>query len=447
MSGLFGNLLLVVAFILVGGFFAGAEIALVTLRESQVRALAHRDRRGARVAALRADPGRFLAAVQIGVTLAGFLSAAFGGATLADDLAPVLIGWGMPAAAAPTTALVFVTLVISYLSLVLGELAPKRLALQHAERVAVLVAGVLDRLALIFRPVIWLLERSTELVVRATGNDPHATREPMSQEELRDVVAASAALSGHERALIEEVLDAGQRTLAEVLVPRTAVTFLDETETVAAVRPRIEARWHTRFPVVAGSHDEVVGVAHVRDLYACADPGSVRIADVVRPVLRLPPTRRVLDALADMRHAGAHLALVVDEYGGTAGIVTLEELVEELVGDIRDEYEPSGAAVRTLPAGAIEVDGLLGVDEFTEQTGVRLPPGPYETVAGCVTAAMGRLPRPGDDVLLAGHRFTVLALDGRRVARLRVTPRVAPVPAAAQDRPVHPSRPGSPAPG
>jgi putative hemolysin len=332
------NCLLVLLLIAIGGVFAAAEMALVSLRESQVRSLAHRGRRGAKVAKLTADPNRFLAAVQVGVTLAGFLSAAFGAATLADDLAPVLTGWGVAQGVADTIALIGVTLVISYFSLVLGELAPKRLALQRAEGFALAVAPTLDRIATLSRPVIWLLSRSTDVAVRLLGGDPFARREAMTEEELRDLVAGHETLGTDERRLIEEVFAAGERQLRELLVPRTEVDFLDASMPVFKAVKIALANPHSRYPVVRGSHDHVVGFVHVRDLF---DPElsrrSVRVGDLSREVKLLPVTKRVLPALSEMRREGHHLAIVIDEYGGTAGIVTLEDLVEELVGDIRDE--------------------------------------------------------------------------------------------------------------
>ncbi|MET0521170.1 MAG: transporter associated domain-containing protein, partial [Jiangellaceae bacterium] len=195
----------------------------------------------------------------------------------------------------------------------------------------------------------------------------------------------------------------------------------------------------SRYPVVRGSSDDVVGFVHVRDLFAPDIANrSVRVGELVREIILLPGTKRLLPALSEMRRAGAHIAVVVDEYGGTAGIVTLEDLVEELVGDIRDEYDASDEFPAGALGGAMDVDGLLNIEDFAEQTGVELPDGPYETVAGYVMATLGRLPRVGDSVPIDGHRLEVLSLDGRRVARLRLTPEVskqepAEPPAGRQD--------------
>ncbi|KWX02520.1 membrane protein [Carbonactinospora thermoautotrophica] len=421
MSSPVGNILLILAFVLIGGVFAAAEIALVSLRESQVRQLAQRGRRGQKVVALHDDPNRFLAAVQVGVTTTGFLSAAFGAATLAGDVTPYLTRLGIPAGLAGTLALVGVTLVISYLSLVLGELAPKRLALQRAEGLALLVAPMLDFIAKISRPVIWLLSVSTDLVVRALGGDPRAQRQAISEEELRDLVARNQTLGVDERRLIEEVFASADRQLREVMVPRTEVDFLDaNTPVFRAVKTVVDSP-HSRYPVFRGSQDNVIGFVHVRDLFDPEMAGrSIRVGDLAREIKMLPATKPVLPALMEMRSEGHHMAIVVDEYGGTAGIVTLEDLVEELVGDIRDEYDvDSGAPARRLRGGDMELDGLLNLDEFAEETGLRLPEGPYETVAGFIIAQLGHLPTVGETVEFGRYRFTVTELDGRRVARVR----------------------------
>jgi putative hemolysin len=433
------SIAVVLAFIGVGGLFAAAEIALVSLREGQIRALSARGRRGARIARLADDPSRFLAAVQIGVTVAGFFSAAFGAATLAGDLAPVLEGWGIEPSAAATTALILTTLVIAYLSLVLGELAPKRLALQRAERFSYVLGPPLDLLATLVRPVIWLLAVSSDFVVRFFGGDPTQTRDQITSAELREMVSGSEDLSDEERHIVDEVFSAGDRQIREVMVPRTEVDFFAADLPLRTAVSQAASRPHSRYPVIDSSPDDVVGFVHVRDLLDPQLAGrNVRIGSLARQVLFLPDTKHVLSALNEMRRAGSHLAIVVDEYGGTDGIVTMEDLVEELIGDIRDEYDEPGSTDAVPSLG--DVDGLLNLDEFAEATGVALPEGPYETVAGFVVAELGRLPQVGDSVSTRSHRLEVIEMDGRRAARIHVSaalPHVAPAeqPATAQVEP------------
>jgi putative hemolysin len=423
-NGTLLNIALVAAFILFGGLFAAAEIALVSLRESQLRAISERGRRGAIVARLAADPNRFLAAVQVGVTLFGFLSAAFGGATLAGEVSLLLERLGMPERAAEVVALVLITLVIAYFSIVLSELAAKRIALQRPEGIALALGPPLDRIARISTPVIWLLSVSTDFVVRLLGGDPGAARKQMSDEELRHLVTSHAALSAEERQIVEDVFEAGDRQIREVMVPRTEVDFIDASMPVFRAVRLAQDKPHSRYPVMRGSADDIVGFVHVRDLFGPQTTGrSLRVGEIVRDTLRLPGTRQVLSALSDMRREGVHLAIVVDEYGGTDGIVTLEDLVEELVGDIRDEYDADEGHTLRLISGDVELDGLLNLDDFSDETGIELPEGPYETVAGYIMFALGRVPQLGDTCAVDGHELTVVEVDGRRVARVRVSRR------------------------
>ena len=434
MDSVWLNCLLILVFVIFGGFFAAAEIALVSLRDGQIKTLAAtRGKRGETVARVAANPNRFLSAVQIGVTLMGFLSAAFGGATLSGELSPILVDWGLSDGVADIVALIAITVVISYVSIVLGELVAKRLALQRAEGTALLLAPLVDRVALVSRPVIWLLSASTDAVVRLLGGDPTAQRERMSDEELRELVSSHDTLTEEERRIVEDVFQAGDRQIREVMIPRTEVDFIDASMPVFKAAAFVAERPHSRYPVIRGSADDVMGFVHVRDLYAPGMNGSsVRVGQLVRDSLMLPGTREVLPTLADMRREGVHIAIVVDEYGGTAGIVTLEDLVEELVGDIRDEYDTDESVTQRLVDGEVVLDGLLNLDDFESETGLRLPDGPYETVAGYITACLGRLPDLGDECRIDGHVLSVAEMDGRRIDRVRVrVASAAPEPEAA----------------
>lgn len=419
MNSVVWDIVLVLVIILIGGFFAAAEMALVSLREGQLRSLARRGKRGQRAAKLAHDPNRFLSAVQIGVTLATLLSGAVGAATLADDLRKSLVH-RMPPGLASALSIVVVTLVISFFTLIFGELAPKRIALQRSERVATAAAPLLDRLATVARPLVWLLSRCTNLVVAVLGGDPGVGRGVMTEQELRDLVAGHQALSADERHIVGEVFDAGKRQVREVLVPRTEVEFLPSTMPLGQAAAIAAEAPYSRFPVYQESYDDVIGFVHARDLFDRDAAPSARVGEVIRPVKLLPISKTVLSALSEMRRDHAHLAIVLDEYGGTAGIITLEDLVEELIGDIQDEYDIDVGRPKQLRGGEVEVDGLLNLDEFAEQTGVELPEGPYETVAGYVLAALGHLPGEGESVEVSGRKLAVTQLDGRRIARVRV---------------------------
>lgn len=414
MAELLINLALVLLFVLIGGVFAASETALVTLRESQVEAMAARGKAGQRVKRLTSDSNRFLSSVQIGVTLAGFFSASYGAATIAPILTPSLVDWGLPEGAASTIAFVGTTVTVAYLSLVLGELVPKRLAMQDSERVSALVAGPLDAVATVMRPVIWLLGASTNVVLKLLRLDPYAQRVDMNAEELRAIVSSHGELLGEERDMVVDLLEVGERSVAEIMTPRTEVSFLDAGLVVRDARAIVHEFEHSRYPVCRVDHDDVIGFVHVRDLFA-PDVEDKVIGQLVREVVYLPASKSALSALTELRARQAHLAIVLDEYGGTDGVVTIEDVIEEFVGEIEDEYD-QGSAYAPMP-GLIE--GLTGRGDLAKLLDVELPDGEFDTLGGFIMARLGRVPRVGDRVVLGDYVFTVDAMDARRVDGVR----------------------------
>jgi putative hemolysin len=420
MGELWWNIALVVVFVLIGGVFAATEMALVTLRESQLNAIAARGRRGAKVAALARNPNTFLSAVQIGVTVAGFASAAYGAASIAPSVTPLLTRLGLAEPVAATMATIGLTLVIAYLSLVLGELVPKRLAIQRNAQFAYAVAPVLDGFAVLMRPVIWLLSVSTNALVRLLGGDPNKTADELSDEEIRDIVTSHQGLPEDERRILDDVLSLRGRQVSEVMRPRPEVVALDDGITVAEAVERIRDLPYSRYPVADTSIDDIVGFVHVRDLFdAASDDAGKPVARLVRDIPYVPATARVLPTLTSLRARGHHIAVVVDEYGGTDGIVTLEDLVEEVVGEIFDEYDTA----ETVVVGSDTIDGRLNLQEFEERTGIELPRGSSDTIAGYVIEQLGRLAVVGDTVDIPGATLQVTLLDRRRIATVRLLAR------------------------
>ncbi len=417
-SDIWARIALVLFFIIISALFVAAEIALVSLRETQVQQLASRGKRGKVLAKLMEDPTRFLAAAQVGITFTSFISAGLGASEIAPVLEPVLKEAGLGGDGAGTIAFIGVTLIVAYVSLVLGELVPKRLAIQKSESLALIFALPVEIIARATKPFIWLLTRSTNGVLRIFGIDPKASREMMSGEELRDIVAAHEELTDEERELIDEVFEAQDRELREVMQPRTEVEFLDGEMPVFKAAKMISELPHSRYPVMGESPDDVIGFVHIRDIL---DPAmaerSIRLSELARTLERYPGTKGVIPTLSDMRRKNVHFALVEDEYGGTAGIVTLEDLVEELIGDIKDEYDE----LETLVVrGEVSVDGGMNLEDFLELTAIELPEGPYETVAGYVVAELGQLPEVGMSIDFEDHRLIVLEVENRRATRIKV---------------------------
>ena len=414
------SIAIVLGLIALGGIFVAAEIALISLRESQVKQISGKGKRGARVAKLASNPNRFLAAVQVGITLCGFLSAALGAEQLGVYVIPRLESLGLSADSSEIISIIGITLVIVYISLVFGELVPKKLALYKTESIALATASIVDRVAIIFRPIIWLLSHSSDLIVKLFGITSKSERNQISDVELMDLVSVHADLTKEEREIVEEVFNTSDRLLHEVMVPRTEVDFLDASLSISAARKLAVELAHSRYPVVRGSSDEVIGFLHVRDLLnPKLDDAQMTIMEMVRNVIFLPGTKGVLPALTEMRSKRQHIAIVLDEYGGTDGIVTLENLVECLIGEIQDEYDGHETQPNLQQrTGEMEIDGLISLEDLQDQTGIQLPEGPYETVSGFVMHKLGRIAQVNDVVRVDDARFTIVSMSGKRVGQL-----------------------------
>lgn len=414
MSGVWPQLALVAVLVLVNAALAGSELALVSLRAGQLRRLEAHSSTGAVLAHLAREPNRFLATIQIGITLAGFLASASAAVTLAEPLEQYL---GFLGDASRAVAVVAVTLALSYVTLVVGELAPKRVAMQRAERWGLVVARPLSAMATAVRPVVWLLSKSTDLVVRLTGGDPAVTQQAVTTEELREL-AAQVGFSPQQRSVIAGAFEISDRTLRQVLRPRPEVFILPADAACSTALADLAASGHSRAPVCRGRHlDEAIGVAHLRDLLG-SDPACTA-GSVAMTLPFLPETLGALDALRELQRRRAQMAVVLNEHGGAEGIVTVEDLVEELVGEIYDETDRELPLVQRTAEGMV-LSGRFPVHELAD-LGVEVPDGDYATVAGFVIDALQRLPdEPGEHVDHGPWRFTVTGVDRRAITQVRV---------------------------
>jgi putative hemolysin len=414
MSGLWPQITLVAFLILVNAVFAGTEMALVSLREGQLQRLETRGGSSAVLAKLARDPNRFLATIQIVITLAGFFASASAAVTLAQPLARYLSVFGD---AADVMAIVVVTLIISYLTLALGELAPKRLAMQRAESWGLFLARPLSVLATVSKPVVWLLSRSSDVVVRLFGGDPSQHGEEVTKEEIRELIGSQAGFSQHQRVIISGAFDISERTLREILRPRREVVVLNSSISAAEGVEALLASGHSRAPVaVDGDLDHVVGVIHLRDLIG----GTKTVGELANPPLIFPETVRALVALRQMQQSRQHLAVVISEHGAGDGIVTIEDLIEELVGEIYDESDRDVLAVERRADGSIDLPGRFPIHDLID-IGVDLPEGDYTTVAGLLLDVLGRLPQEaGDVVAIDEWEATVLEVLDRAITRVRL---------------------------
>jgi magnesium and cobalt exporter, CNNM family len=412
------SLRIVVILLLVLGnaVFVAAEYSLVTARRTRLEELAKRGNRRARTALLLLDePVRFISTVQVGITVFGILLGALGEPFLSrffDD-------W-----VSRGVAFIFSFLILTYLSVVLGELVPKSIALQRAERLAVWLAVPLDWLGRVAYPLVWVLQKSANWIARLFGVQPAPAGMTMhTEEDIRLIVAQTEEIEQAEEEMLYKVFDFADKEAHDVMVPRPEVVALSvdlpPQEALAAV---IDSPY-TRYPVYRGSLDDVLGILHVRDLFgALYDRGieNVAIEDIVRPAYVVPETKDLASLLAEFRRQNQHLALVIDEYGAVQGIVTLEDLLEEIVGEIEDEYDLPDESIERLDEHRIRIHGTFSIDDFNEQFGTKLPQEDYHTIAGFVFGELGRAPERGDEVDYDGLRFRVDEVDGQRIERLEV---------------------------
>ena len=403
---------LVALLILLNAAFAGSEMALVSLREGQLQRLERQGGRGRRVAQLARDPNRFLATVQIGITLAGFLASATAAVSLAQPLVDPL---GFLGGLAEPVAIILVTLVLTFFTLVLGELAPKRVALQRAERWALVAAPPISRLAELARPVVWLLGRSSDIAVRVMGGDPSVQREDITEEEFRDLFATTRRFSPYQRRIIAGALDISERPLRDVVVPRRDVVAIEAHTPAPDALEILRTSGHSRAPVFTKDLDDVSGIVHLRDLLGAESP----VGELARPAVFLPESVDVLQALRQLQAKRESMAIVTNEFGGTEGIVTLEDLLEEIVGEIYDESDRDVRAVQRESDGSLVLRGSFPVHDL-EDIDVQLPEGDYSTVAGLVLDRLGHLPDVGESVDVDGWRIDVLAVNGRAIDRVRL---------------------------
>lgn len=421
------NILLIFIFLLLGSVFAGTELALVSLRGSQIDQMEQEDARGKRVAQIARDPNTFLSTVQIGVTLSGFLSASFGESSISPYIVPIVESWGVPTSVAAPLTTIVLTLIISYCSIVISELVPKRIAMQRNEQIARAVVPAIHVFAKVCKPIIWLIGKNTNIIVRLLGFDPNETDSEVSDEELRVLVNTNTNLSKDERTILDDVFDASETIVAEVMRPRADVVFLDGAMPIGDAAAYVREMPYSRYPVTGKDFDDVLGFVHVRDLLDIRDPEAKTVADVTREGISLPGTSKLLPSLELLRKRGIHLAVVIDEYGGTDGIVTLEDMTEELVGDIRDEYdlpEEKGGERTERTAfvnGVATIEGGMTIEDFADLTSIELEDGPYETVAGYFLAHTGKMGEVGDTLPSDdGYDMTVTQVDGRRIETLEI---------------------------
>jgi putative hemolysin len=413
----------VLVLIALNGLFALSELAVVSSRRSRLRALAQEGRRGAnRALALASDPSRFLSTVQIGITAVGLVAGAYSGATLSRELEQILIVWRIPDGVTDWLAYVVVFSVITYLSLIIGELVPKNLALRHSESIACTVAPLMTTLLRIAAPAVWLLDVSTKAVFRLLGQKPQR-QTTVTEEEIKMLIAEaerSGVLETGEHRMISGVLRLGDRPVRGLMTPRTDVDWIDLSAGADVIRDRILSTTHSRLPVAEDSPDNIIGVVTTRELLAALLSGKpLDVKAYVRKASVIPDRTDALDALELLRDAEVPMALIHDEYGHFEGVVTPADILEAIAGAFRSDADTEEPAAVPRDDGSWLLAGWMPADEMADQLGIALPPRrEYQTVAGFVLAHLRRLPAPGEQIEEQGWRFEVVDLDGRRIDKV-----------------------------
>lgn len=421
------DILIVAVLILINAFFAASEMSIISLNDTKVRKMAEEgDVTAQRIQKLTSEPSGFLATIQVGVTLAGFLSSAFA----ADRfVARLYILLGLDSESLHTLLIVLVTLVMSYFSLVLGELVPKRIAQANPEAFSARVVRIIAVSGRVLHPFVVLLTGSTNVILRLLHVDAYQSNKTVTEEEIRmmvDVSRESGNIHEQEKEMIDNIFEFNDKTVSEVMTHRTSLISLDVDSSYDEVIGIAVSEKYTRIPVYEDNIDNIIGLLHIKDLLCHAAEGLDRpfsLRHLIRPPYIVPESKPIDAAFREMQRDRAQLAVVIDEYGGTAGIVTIEDLVEEIVGNIQDEYDEEEQNITRSAENVYEVSGLATPEEVSEAIGVELPDEDSDTIAGLVINLLGRIPDEHDEARVQYHRvrFEVLEMDDKRISRLRIT--------------------------
>ena len=429
------KLLLLFVLIIVNAFFAMSEIAIISLNDAKMQKLAEEGNKKAKqVVKLTENSSRFLSTIQIGVTLAGFLTSASASQTFADMLTNALmktpVADVIPPGVINGASVILITILTSYFSLVLGELAPKRIAMQIPEKISFKVVGILLFVASVTKPFVKVLSVSTNAVVRLFGFDPNADEENVTEEEIRmmvDVGGEKGVIEDTQKEMIDNIFEFDDLDAGDIMTHRTEMTAIEVTRSLEEVAELAIENGYSRIPVYEDDPDSIVGVLYAKDLLKYVGhsiPADLSISKVMRKALYVPETQACGDLFKAMNESRTQFAVVVDEYGGTAGLVTLEDVLESIVGNIQDEYDNEEEEIKQINETTFTVDGTTDLDEVDELVGIELPEGDYDTLGGFVISLLGYLPGEiGEEPIVAEYenlRFTVLSIEERRIDKIKV---------------------------
>lgn len=428
-SGVIEQLIILFSLILLNAFFSMSEIAVITLNDKKIKKMAENGDKGAKkLVKFMENSGKFLATIQVGVTISGFLTSAIASQSFSGMLADALSFLPLSASTGYAISTVIITIILSYFSLVLGELVPKKIAMQHAEKIAFSVAGILQAVGTAFNPFIRLLSSSTNIVIRILGFDPDANEDTLTEEEILMMVDAGKEkgfIEDSAKDMIENVFDFDNKTANEIMTHRIDIAAVEDNQTIRDAVELAITKGYSRIPVFNEDLDNIIGVVYVKDLlkYICEElPEKTKIVDIMRPIAFIPESKRCNELFSEMTANKTQIAIVIDEYGGTEGLITMEDLVESIVGNIQDEYDNEEEEITKISDNTFTVDGSAAIDEVSELVGISLPKGDYDTIAGMIVDKLGRIPEKDDhsSVIVENVKFTIQKVEDRRITKISV---------------------------
>lgn len=420
------EILVILLLLLVNAFFAASEMALISLNDNKIKMMAEQgDKKAKLIHRMLSEPSKFLATIQIGITLAGFLSSAFASESFSDNLVNLIkkTNIPMPESALRTFSVFIISLILSYFSLVLGELVPKRLAMKKAESMSMLSIRPLKILNKIMGPFVNLLTASTNAVVRLFGIDPNSREDEVTEEEIRmmvDVGEEKGVIQETEKLMINNIFEFDNKAVSEIMTHRTEIVGVSEDATFKEVMELVNSELYTRFPVYEESIDNIIGILHTKDLFKYVGGVSTEgfsLNKLLRQPYFVPSSKKIDELFVEIKKMKSHMAVVIDEYGGTAGLVTLEDLVEEIVGNIFDEYDEEEKEIETIDETSYRINGSMDLDKVHEYLDIEMPDDEYETLSGFLIGQLGRIPNKGEnpEIEYGGYIFKVEQIDEKRI--------------------------------
>ncbi len=425
----FVSVLLLFLLILVNAFFSASEIAIITLNDNKIRKMAEDgNKKAASILKLTKSSSRFLSTIQIGITISGFLSSAVASQSFSEQLADHLAFLPVSRSVAAGISTVVITLLLSYFSLVLGELVPKKIAMQKAEALSFKFVGILNGTAKTFSPFISFLTFSTNVVLKLLGFDPNSSEETVTEEEILMMVDAGeekGVIGENAKDMIANIFDFNDTTINEIMTHRTDVSAVEDTSSIQDVVQLAIQEGYSRIPVYHEDLDTILGVVYVKDLLKYVGSqvnNDIKITDIMRAAYFVPESKHCSELFSEMTEHKTQIAIIVDEYGGTEGIITMEDLLEAIVGNIQDEYDHEEEEIYKVSDNAFTVDGSTAIDEISDLVGIELPEGDYDTIAGFVVEMLGRIPKPGEHptVTFENLDLTVEDVEDRRITKLLI---------------------------